>query len=73
MRVSNASARGALAASVVLMLGLPLAAGAATITADGLICSLSNAIVTANRNANTGGCVAVGPLAIADTSSSATT
>ncbi len=55
------------AAGAALLLGAPQQAGAATlITADGVNCSLANAILTANTNVNTGGCNRVGANSIDD-------
>jgi hypothetical protein len=60
----------ALVAGASLLL-LPAPASAATvgpvITADGITCTLANAILTSNDNVNTGGCIAVGPKSIVDT------
>jgi len=52
-------AMGAVAATLVLG-ATPQAEAAIVITADGVNCTLANAILTANTNVNTGGCVRVG-------------
>ncbi len=44
----------------------PRAEAAVLITADGVNCTLANAILTANANVNTGGCVRVGANSIDD-------
>lgn len=48
--------RRLIAVAVTAALGLPLAAQAATITADGSTCTLADAVTSANTDTATGGC-----------------
>src|SRR5580765_602131 len=49
------------AGATILLTGSSLARAAVLITADGVNCTLANAILTANSNTNVSGCVRVGP------------
>ncbi len=59
----------ALVAGASLLLVPPPASAAVgpVITADGITCTLADAILTSNDNVNTGGCLAVGPTSMVDT------